>query len=117
MRIKIEAAQRLDISEIPPSARFGPFESVSDSSIRNPTPPRIARPARRRGMDTHPRNSSWFELFAVDYNKALLRRQARLRTRDAKTSDEQPVLGLYDFHDDFIPRLERVLGPAHLGLG
>ena len=117
MRATIETAQRVDISEIPLSARFRPLESASDYGMRNPRPAWYRSVRSSCGTHTHPSDSLWLELFAIDHDKALLCCQARRWPRDTETSNGLPVLGWDDFHDDFIPRLKRILGPAYFGLG
>ena len=116
IRARIKTAQRLDISEIPPQLDSDLSNQPPTTACQTSHQPGIGQSANRRSTNTHPSDSSWLELFAIDHDKGLLCWQARCWPRDTETSEGPPVLGWNDFHDDLIPRLKRILGPAYFGL-
>ena len=117
MRARIKTAQRLDISETPRRLDSDLSHQAPTTACQTSHQPGIGQSANRCSTNTHPSDSSWLEMFPVDHDQALLCCQARGWSRDTETSEGLPVLGWDDFHDDLIPRLKRILGPAYFGLG
>ena len=109
IRATIENATRLDISEIPPAASSVPTPQIClrRKHANAHLSPEWGGAPCRRGTDRHPSDSSWLELFAINYDTGCV----------TDTSDWSAVLGRLDLNFDFIPGLEGILGPTYFGLG
>ena len=112
VRARIKTAHLLDISKIPRRLDSHLSTQPPTTAYQTSHQPGIGQSANRGSTNTHQGDSSWLELFAIDHDKALLCWQARRWSRNTETSEGLPVLGWDDFHDDLIPRLKRILGPA-----